>query len=223
MKSIIQIVNYFKTKPKSIIGFFVIFYLVGIIGMLLPTTHQVFIKLIPLALLLSIFAVLLFHPQHTLISWFTFLFIYGFSFVIEVIGVNTGIIFGNYTYGDSLGISLFNTPLIIGANWLLLVYLSTSILERLKAPDAIKIVLASMIMLGYDIIIEPIAPKLGMWYWNNNSIPLKNYITWILLALIFTTLLKVIGIKTRNKIAPVLLTCQLLFFIILLLNFKLKY
>jgi len=206
-----------------VVGFFVIFYLVGISGMVLPFTFPLFVKLIPLALLLSTVGFLVFHTDFSARTWILFILIYLAGFFVEVVGVNTGKIFGNYSYGESLGITIFKTPLIIGINWLLLVYLTSSTTELLKVSSGIKILLASGIMLGYDIIIEPLAPQLDMWTWDNNQIPVRNYIAWFVLALIFTSLVKIVGVKTHNKLAPVLLVCQLLFFIILLVTFHFKH
>lgn len=219
MNPIRQISNTLKSHYLAVVWFFVIFYLVGIAGMLVPFTFPLFMKLIPLALLLSTLGVLFFHAEYSAKTWLVFLSIYLAGFFIEVAGVNTGKIFGHYTYGKSLGISVFNTPLIIGINWLLLVYLTTSTVEVLKAGSGIKVLLASAIMLVYDIIIEPLAPQLDMWTWADNKIPLQNYLTWFILALVFTSLVKIVSIKIRNQLAPVLLICQLLFFIVLRITF----
>jgi bisanhydrobacterioruberin hydratase len=218
-----QISATLKSQFTAAVWFFVIFYLVGIVGMLLPVSFSLFTRLIPLALLLSTFGFLLFHPNYTTKTWLLFIILYLAGFFIEVAGVNTGIIFGYYTYGESLGFSVINTPLIIGVNWLLLVYLSSSVVEKLNVNNGIKVVLASIIMLVYDIIIEPVAPRLDMWTWANNEIPLRNYLAWFVLALIFTSLVKIFGVKTRNKLAPVLLACQLLFFIVLRITFYFQY
>ncbi|MFN2335752.1 MAG: carotenoid biosynthesis protein, partial [Bacteroidales bacterium] len=51
------------------------------------------------------------------------------SFLIEAVGVNTGRIFGTYTYGKALGPALWNTPVIIGLNWFLLIY-CTNVISR---------------------------------------------------------------------------------------------
>ena len=43
------------------------------------------------------------------------------GFVEEAIGTNNGVIFGEYTYTSVSGFGLFNTPPLIGANWLILI------------------------------------------------------------------------------------------------------
>ena len=216
-----DIKNFLDLNFSKTAGFFVVFYIVGIAGMLLPFSFLLFVKLIPVALLLSSLALAFFHKNFNLKTLLVFISIYIIGFFVEVAGVNTGLIFGNYIYGESLGIKLFNTPLIIGINWLLLVYITASILELSKLTMLLKILFGAFLMLGYDLIIEQIAPILDMWTWQNEKVPLKNYVTWFLLALVFHTAIQVFKIKAKNKLAPVILVCQVLFFLVLLIYFKL--
>lgn len=213
--------NFLDLNFSKTAGFFVIFYLVGIAGMLLPFSFLLFVKLIPFALLLSSLALAFFHKNFNSKTLLVFISIYIFGFFVEVAGVNTGLIFGDYIYGESLGIKLFNTPLIIGLNWLLLVYITASVLELSKLTMLLKVLFGTFLMLGYDLIIEQIAPILDMWTWQNEKVPVKNYVTWFLLALVFHTVIQVFKIKTKNKLAPVILVCQILFFLVLLIYFKL--
>lgn len=215
--------EFLNLHTKKAVLFFIIFYLVGIVGMLLPFSFPLFLKLIPLALLLSSAALVLFHAHFNTKSIIVFSIIYLLGFFVEVAGVNTGVIFGAYHYGESLGLKLFNTPLIIGLNWLLLVYISSSLLEKAKMHKVLKIILASAILLGYDLIIEQIAPNLDMWYWHDDDVPLQNYLAWFLIAVVFHTLIKIFKIKTSNKLALVILICQVVFFLTLLVSFKLRH
>jgi bisanhydrobacterioruberin hydratase len=209
-------------RHKAISIFFVIFYTVGVIGMALPFTFPLFIKLIPFALILSFVALVFFHSAK--IDWKTILFflsIYLTSFTVEAIGVNTGKIFGNYSYGDGLGLKLFETPFIIGVNWLFMIYTTTAMVEKWKLHSVFKIMVAASIMLLYDLVLEQVAPKLDMWHWKNEIIPFQNYMAWFALALIFHSVLKILNIKTQNKLAVLILGCQFLFFFLLLILFKL--
>ena len=135
--------------------------------------------------------------------------------------MNTGLIFGRYVYGNSLGIKLFGTPLLIGINWLFLVYTTSSVLEGFKMPVLAKIGLAAALMLIYDIVLEQIAPMLDMWHWENGLIPLQNYVAWFVLALLFQSLLKILNVKVQNKFAFFIIICQFLFFLFLLIANKL--
>lgn len=214
--------EYISKRPKAVSLFFLIFYTVGVIGMALPITFSLFLKLIPLALILSFLALVVFNTSK--IEWKAigaYLAIYFISFIVEAIGVNTGQIFGYYHYGNSLGLKLFETPFIIGVNWLFMVYSTAAIVGRWKLHSIFKIIVAASIMLLYDLVLEQVAPKLDMWHWKIEIVPFQNYIAWFTLALIFHSGLKILNIKTQNKLALLIMGCQFLFFLSLYILFKL--
>src|SRR6218665_3631044 len=99
----------------------VIVHLAGIIGINSPY-RDFFLVLSPLNLLLSAM-LLLWNHKHFNAATIIFLAITATAgFLVEVAGVHTHIIFGSYDYGKTLGLKLFDVPLIIGINWLMLVY-----------------------------------------------------------------------------------------------------
>jgi len=209
-----------RQKLKTII-LFVIFYTVGVAGIGIPLTQRLFIILIPYALLLSFIAILLFHKSlHSGNTRFVFFTIILVSYIVEVIGVNSQIVFGKYIYGSGLGLKVFGTPLMIGINWAMLVYCSSSIMERFRLPIVLQVILASVLMVVYDIVLEQVAPFLDMWYWNGNSVPLQNYSVWFLLALIFHGLVKWKKVRTENPLASAIFVCQFLFFAAILIFIK---
>jgi len=211
-----QIQNKLNVNFNKVLAFFVIFYAVGITGMLVPYTFPLFVRLTPFALLLSTAALAIFHTDYSRKSLMIFGLIYLAGFFIEVVGVQTGLIFGSYIYGPGLGIKVFHTPLIIGVNWLLLVYVAVSLTNLLHAGTVVKVFLSAGILLAYDLILEQVAPKLKMWSWTDDKIPFQNYVAWYLIALIFTGIVKISGINMKNRLAALILMCQLVFFTVLL-------
>jgi bisanhydrobacterioruberin hydratase len=198
--------------------FFVLFYLIGAAGILIPATRNWFTILTPMALLMSSLALAIYHQSKSSNTMgLTFLFILLAGYFVEVIGVNTGIIFGEYKYGKTLGIKIFETPLLIGLNWLLLVYTSASLIQRTKLPRYAGAILASLLMVTYDLVLEPVAPKINMWEWANPVAPLQNYIAWGLIALVFHWLIARLKIPIRNPLDAVIFFCQIGFFLILFL------
>src|SRR5574343_124233 len=109
-------------KTYSSFALIVIFHIVGLVGFTNEPLVNLFKILVPFHLLLMLGIVLW---NNT--SWNKHFIIFSilillFSFIIEMIGTNTGLIFGEYTYGRTLGIKLWNTPLLIAVNWFVLVY-----------------------------------------------------------------------------------------------------
>ncbi len=213
-----DLTDYIVKRRRYIELFFVIFYIVGFLGLVTPISHQLFLKLFPLALALSFVAILFFHQDPFDSKTIIILTLVGIlGYLIEVAGVYTHIIFGNYKYGESLGIKLLNTPLLIGVNWVMLSYTGSSIAERIPVPASIKILIATVIILIYDFILEHIAPGVDMWSWENNIVPVRNYIAWFVIALVFQTLIRIAGIKTRNSIAWKIILIQAIFFLLLII------
>lgn len=207
-------IDTFEKVRKTVI----VFYAVGVLGLLVPYTQPLFQVLTPFALIFSFILLALYNEsKFQTKSLIVFAFIFISSFVIEAIGVETSAIFGSYKYGDGLGIKIFDTPIIIGLNWLFLVYTTTSIFENVKINNSIKILLSSFTMILYDLVLEQVAPKIDMWSWKNNVVPLNNFIAWFALAMIFNSLVKIFKINTNNKISLLLLSVQFVFFVLLFL------
>jgi putative membrane protein len=206
---------------KQVILFLAFFHLVGIIGLNVDLTAEIFARLIPLNLILSTVLLFLFHKNNQDKIWIAALMIYLLGYFVEVVGVNFGFIFGSYSYGDVLGPKLFDTPLIIGVNWLMLTYMIWCMLDRFRLGQIIKITAGSMIMVLYDLLLEPSAIYYGMWKWDGSDVPVQNYIAWFVISAVMFTLLAALKIKINNKIAFGLLIIQLVFFSVL--NFIIFY
>ncbi len=214
--------NYFTNNKRFVETFFIIFYAIGFIGIALPFSHLLFVKLVPVALLISLIAILLFHQYAFDTRTVLVLATIGLSgYIIEVVGVNTHLVFGQYQYGRALGIKIANTPVLIGLNWLMLTYAGSSLAERMSLPVWLKIIISSLLVLIYDIILERVAPAMDMWYWYNNVVPLQNYIAWFIIALLFQVLIKASGINTKNSIAFMVMLSQCIFFLSLIILFNL--
>lgn len=212
-----MILSRYEKTAKTIIF---VFYGVGVLGLSFRYTYPFFIQLIPFALLFSSAILALYHRQQlNPKSLFVFFSIFVASFGIEVVGVNSGLIFGHYTYGQSLGWSILHTPLLIGINWLFLVYTTSSLFSSFKMAKFVRILLASAVMLVYDLVLEHVAPTLDMWTWQGGTIPLQNYAAWFGLAALFHTLVIRFKVNTDNQLSRTILAAQFLFFVALSIRF----
>jgi len=192
-----------------------VLYTVGIIGVLIPI-HPEFVRLTPINLFISLAIVLLFHPKWNQQSVFFLMLCYSVGLGAEIYGVQTGRLFGDYTYGPVLGPQVLATPLIIGINWIILAYCSGVAVNHLleRQHPVLKAFLASLLMVGIDVLIEPVAIRLGFWEWTGSSTPpLQNFLGWWLVAFpILISFMYLCG-KTKNKVAIALFCFQFLFFL----------
>ena len=135
--------------------------------------------------------------------------------MLEIIGVKTGIIFGDYNYGDTLGFKFFDVPLIIGLNWVIIIWGGILFSKRItKAPLGISIATASLALL-FDIFLEPVAISFGYWNWQNVDVPLHNYVAWFCIAFTFSFIYTKFNICTDSTIPIHLFFIQLVFFLLL--------
>lgn len=201
------------TKNKSTIAIAVLLLLhaVGLIG-LLSDRQSWFLALTPINLLLSAALVWWNHNgwSGTKIAVLVLAFLVGMA--VEIAGVATGVIFGEYSYGATLGPKLFAVPIVIGVNWAMLVYCSGVLVARLQLALWLKAAIAAALMVGLDVLLEPVAIKLDFWSWAEAAIPLQNYVAWFVVAfgllLVFHRTFK----ATSNRVAVVLFLLQVAFF-----------
>lgn len=190
-------------------------YIIGVLGFLIPYTRDFFVDLTVLNLLFSL--VVLFLAVWKDLNWrhiSIFVSVYVLGYGIEVVGVNTGWPFGNYAYGEVLGVKFFETPLFIGINWLLLV-LATNLIarQRIKNKWLVPLAAATM-MLIFDIALEPFAIYTGMWTWEAIIVPFNNYVAWWLIAFVMHVLFVPLKFTRGYTVAAAVFLAQIVFFII---------
>lgn len=194
------------------IGFY---YLVGILGLSFERTMPLFQSMVPFTMLFSLYFLWLFDENLNLRIYLTALVIFLIGFLVEFAGVNTGVVFGVYVYGKTLGIKLWNTPLMIGVNWLLLIYSCWVLTGVFTGNRWLRYFAGSALMVIYDIALEPVAIRLDMWNWYGEKVPLQNYIGWFIISFFLFIIFDRIGGNIKNKIAPAMFIIQFMFFIIL--------
>lgn len=201
-----------KLPFQSVVFVLVVVYLVGLIGLYIPQTQALFMALTPINLAVSAILLFAFH-RHWNKDFFIFLFtVYFGGLGIEMLGVNTGWPFGDYSYGLSLGTKVLNTPLMIGLNWLLLVYATGFISRKVPVIRVVRALIGALLMVALDLVIEPVAIQLDYWTWAEGDIPMQNYFAWFVIALVFHLLYQALRFRKSNQLAPVLYIIMLVFF-----------
>lgn len=191
------------------------FYLIGIVGLAwLGHIPEVWYATGPFLLLTGLL-LMVFHENRRKQDIFPIVFAFIAGFATEWIGTNTGWPFGEYSYGNILGPSLWKTPMLIGFNWLLLTYIVWAWLLQMKINRWLVVVVGAIIMVFYDYLLEPVAIYSRMWTWTHGSPPLQNYLGWLGLSILILALFKITNFRPRNRMAPWILLFQMLFFGIL--------
>lgn len=207
--------NYSKVNISIVILF--IFHVVGVVG--LSSDYQdLFLRLTPLNLLLSLDLFIWANNDFSVQFYKVVAILFALGFLVEVIGVSTGVLFGEYTYGATLGFKLFETPLMIGVNWILLSLASFGISSFFLKKQLPIILLSSLLMVLMDVLIEPIAISLDFWTWALGDIPLQNYVMWFFVSFIMNAIMSFNRLKIDYRISFGLLLSQILFFTLLSLS-----
>ena len=189
-----------------------VFHICGLIGITYGNKDW-FIAFTPVNLFLSFF--LLFVTQNELNNKniLSALSIFLIGMIAEILGVNFGIIFGEYEYLDNLGLKVLGVPILIGIQWILLTFITGSFSSYLFNKSKIKaIIFGAILMVVLDILIEPVAPEMGFWVFSSLKAPIQNYIAWFIIGIPVQILFQY-GIDKKEKTFSFhLLIIQFLFF-----------
>lgn len=139
---------------------------------------------------------------------------FGLGTAIELVGVQTGWPFGEYTYGPVLGPKWMGTPLVIGVNWLLVTYGVGCFLQEIKVPIWTKVVVGTGILVFMDYFMEPVAMKHNFWNWASGSIPNANYAGWAGTAFVLLSLFYYLPFPKTNPVASRIWIVQFWFFVV---------
>jgi putative membrane protein len=207
-----------------------IVHVAGLIGMIWGDPVW-FSSKTPLNLLLMCLLLLLNQPRRD--AGFYLFMVMGFAtgMLTEMIGVQTGMLFGTYAYGAILGPSWKGVPFLIGVNWFVTVFISIglarAIIDRIMADGHdfmftrtgrffVLPLTGAAVATVFDWIMEPAAVTLGFWTWaGDGSIPMLNYICWFTISWLLLTAGMLLRIDIRNRFSIPLLIIQSVFFMLL--------
>jgi uncharacterized membrane protein len=193
-------------------GLVLLFHLTGFIGLAFSQDKAFYLQYTPLTLLLTVGLLLIFQPGRNLSFWLFAMQVFLLGMVAEVVGTNTGLLFGHYTYGATLGPQYMHTPWMIGLNWLMVTYLGGMLAAYLPVSRVVRVLVAAILMVGLDLCLEPIAGRYDFWHWTGDVIPMRNFRDWFLLALFLQVLFVRTPFPKRNPLVPLVYLVQLLFF-----------
>ena len=193
-----------------------LFTISGVIGILTETYRDWFLALTPLNLLLS-FGILIWNSRYFKATYVLALSIpFVLGFITEALGVNYGLIFGNYTYGENLGYKFLGVPIMICFNWALLTAVTADISKLMTKNLVLASIIGASLMTLLDMLIEVSAPRFDFWEFENGIVPLQNYLGWLLTAFVAHLGYQYLKVKTNLTISWHILISMAVFFAIFL-------
>ena len=184
----------------------------GFFGML-SDQNEFFLSTTPYVLSLTLLLLILNHDLSDKKSKIGLMLIFLFGLIVELLGVNYGLFFGDYSYGANLGSKIYGVPYVIGFNWVLLIIATGSVSDKLiKGREIYKIIFASFLMVLIDLLMEKSAPKLDFWEFVISPVPFSNYLWWFIFSLCFQYIFfKTVKTKEYN-LSSNILVIQFIFF-----------
>ena len=204
-----------KILDNKELRYFSIFivWLVNVSGFfgILSDQKDFFLSSSPYVLTMTLFLLVVNNSiDKKLLTRLFFIFLLGLS--VEIIGVNYSFFFGEYKYGDNLGVKIFNVPVVIGFNWVLLIILTGNFADRIFPRSIVrKVVFGSVMMILLDLLIEISAPKLDYWEFTINPVPFSNYLWWFIFSILFHFIYQS-NIKKEYIVSTNILIIHFLFF-----------
>ena len=210
----IKVMGRTLSKDLVIMIVLIILYGVGISGFCLFDLRDILLPISGTILYITTIGVVL--SSKSIFNNLLFLSIaFGVGFSAELIGVQTGVLFGDYSYGANLGFKLLGVPIVIGLLWGVLAVSCASCVCQFKPFRRYPVLPSAILMLGMDYIMEPVAISCGFWTWNADVVPIWNYICWFAIALLLQLIIKRGGFLESNKVFNLVFILMALFFSLL--------
>ncbi len=211
--------KYLLERPEDIKNLYAViviylFFTAGIIWHLWDLTKGLMLRITPYGLFFACLLVLypcIKEKRKKLLTWLIITYI--ITFILEVIGVKTGIIFGEYSYGFVLGPKIFDVPFIIGLNWVVIILGAIIISKIFSKHFLYSSLIAGLLAVIFDLALEPVAFKFGYWFWQWDVIPLQNYIAWFIISFLSSIFFNLLNISSNNTLPKHYFYAQMIFFI----------
>ena len=221
-----------QNKVQWATGVALLIHCVGLMGMMWIDKDW-FARMTPFNLLIMFFLIIWVQSEKKKHFYIFLTLAFLIGMISEIIGVKTGLLFGNYRYGAIMGFQIAEVPLIIGLNWFVVIYSAVATIfyfsrqfgpsKALKSTNTICSPIGLNVLIGavflatfFDWVMEPVAVNLGFWTWaGDGQIPLLNYVSWFFISTIMISIFRFLRIRPDNIFAVHLFLIQMMFFMIL--------
>ena len=116
------------------------------------------------------------------------------GFAADVLGVHTGIPFGDYRYSATLGVQLAGVPLLAALAWAMLAWPAALVARRLATTTPLRVLVGAWALASWDLFLDPQLVAAGAWRWadpnpqlpGEPAVALTNYAGWLLVAVVIS-------------------------------------
>jgi putative membrane protein len=123
------------------------------------------------------------------------------GFAVEAVGVATGVPFGRYEYGDALGPTLLEVPLVIPLAWTWMAWPAWVAAGHVTRRGWARVLVAGVGLAAWDLFLDPQMVAEGYWSWSSPSpalpgveaVPVGNYLGWLAVAVVMMATLSALA------------------------------
>jgi putative membrane protein len=135
------------------------------------------------------------------------------GFAVEVLGVHTGVPFGDYLYTGGLGASAFGVPIVVAFAWPMLAWPAALAARRLCRSFGGRVAVGAWALAAWDLFLDPQMVAAGHWTWSHPNphlpgvpdVPLTNYAGWLVVSVVMSVALQAVvgrgGVDDRWPLA----------------------
>lgn len=140
------------------------------------------------------------------------------GWLVDAVGVATGVPFGRYSYSGRLGPAVLGVPLVVGPAWCMMAwpaYLAAARLLRTGPPAGrlrrpARVLLAGVALAGWDLFLDPQLTGEGYWTWQQPTpalpgvpgVPLSNYAGWLLATVLLMAAFEALAGRAAARPGP---------------------
>jgi putative membrane protein len=117
------------------------------------------------------------------------------GFAAEVVGVHTGVPFGDYRYTGGLGTDVAAVPLVVALAWAMMAWPAMCVAARLTTGRPARAAVALAALATWDVFLDPQMVDARHWRWLHtdphlpgiDDVPVSNFGGWLLVSLVLMT------------------------------------
>lgn len=210
----------------------VVMFTVGAAGHLIPSAVSWMLRVTPAFSLLTTAMVLVPYIATGGRSFLLWAAVgYAFALLLDVAGLSYAGMVGQFEFGETLGWKWRGVPLLVGVNWMMVLNGAVCAAGRVIPPEADKwrrpavALLAGLILVVFDLLMEPAAARLDYWHWAEGFAPVRNYVMIFISAVLFAAFhprqnQTACDLGTTGRLAGIYVGLQMAFFLVLLAGWR---
>jgi uncharacterized membrane protein len=111
----------------------------------------------------------------------------GYGFALEAVAIH---VFGSHSYGRAWLVAPLGVPLAVAVVWAAVIISAMALAARSRGGSATaRAAVAALIAVSLDLLMEPVAVRVGLWRWTPPGpwlgVPIGNFVGWAVIVAVY--------------------------------------